>query len=179
MSTPLAILREYRRRAFVGASAARDPLPALFVLCAECVPAAAFAAAADPAMVLQNFGGALPPSADRSSADQATVHQALTRARVGHVVLCGHARCNAVHAPPGERPSRRASQDHLLLQRERAAAMARALEVGVRIHALWFDEDEGDVYAYRPEERRFTLLSDLDVERLLADLAGGAPERAA
>lgn len=190
MQEPLSALRSYRLRSAVrrpeGSGAPRS---ALFVICSEHVAATAFAAAVDPALVLQNFGGTVPPPGAVSGGDVSTLAYALQQERVRHVVLCGHAACRAPGFAPAaatpERlsdrlftPQQRASQVGLLLQMDRVQAHARAWDRHVELHTLWFDEDEGDVYAYRPAERRFTLFGDLDAERLVEEL-GAAPAGAA
>jgi carbonic anhydrase len=185
MSALRTALRSYRLRAGDPASGRRAARSALFVICSEDASATAFATAVDPALILQNFGATLPPPGGAPCGASTTITYALLQERVGHIVLCGHAACR-FHAPDAElgpqiedrrfTPAQRASQSSLLLQADRAWAHARALERPARLHALWFDEEEGDVYAYRPDERRFELFDDLDVERLLVDLdAPGAP----
>lgn len=179
MRPALTALRAYRLRAADGRPCdARTPVSALFVVCSEHASANAFVAAVEPALVLQNLGARVPPGRVEGSGDVATMEYALQLLQVRHVVVVGHAGCGAGREDPEVRlhdprfaPDALASQASLLLQASRARAHARASDRRVQVHALWFDEDEGDVYAYRPEERRFALLSDLDAERLLDELA--------
>jgi hypothetical protein len=42
----------------------------------------------------------------------------------------------------------------------------------IAMHALWFAEDQGDLFAYSRDERRFVLMSDIDTDRLFSFLEG-------
>jgi carbonic anhydrase len=177
MPSVLAALRAYRTRA--AESRSRDaaaPVSALFVICSEHASANALVAAVEPALVLQNLGARVPAERSGDSGDFVTVEVAFELVGVRHVVVVGHSGCCIRPEVPGDdrehlhddrfTPEKRASQASLLLQVARVQAHARAADRRVQVHALWFDEEEGDVYAYRPDAHRFALFSDLDAERL-------------
>jgi hypothetical protein len=146
-------LREFRMRA----TRVEPPtLPAVFVLCSDAHACAETIAAWRPAFVVQLLAGA----------DQlAAISAAEVRASgAKSIVICGHTSC-----------VERDGRERLL---ERCRAVVEHVELGallregrVRLEALYFDEPEGDVFRWDAAARRFELLSDPDVERLLSSLA--------
>ncbi len=146
-------LREYRTR---SSRIEAPTLPAVFVLCSDAHACAETVAAWRPALVVQLLAGA----------DQlAAISAAEVRASgASAIVICGHASC-----------VERDGRERLL---ERCRAVVEHHELGplvrdakVRLEALYFDEPEGDVFRWDAPTRRFELLSDPDVERLLHSLA--------
>jgi hypothetical protein len=158
-------LRTYRRRSLESGPRAGRPL--MFVLCSEDHAAAAFLAACEPAIVLQTFGGA---GAAVDSATRATFEAAVRLRGVRHVVVCGHSGCRAVTVDAGVDP-RMAAQAETVAQCRRLwrdpAVGAVLRDHGVTMRAIWFDEDEGDIFSCDMEGRSPTLVSDGDFVELM------------
>ena len=163
-------LRTYRRRSFTG-----DPdetSNVMFVLCSENHAAAAVVAACEPAIVLQTFGGARDPS---DASTRATFEYAVRLNGVRKVIVCGHLGCQAI-ALDGGADARTRTQADVVAQcrrlRQDAHIGALLRDHGVTLHAIWFDDREGDVYTCDIEGRNATLLSDADFGRLIESFKG-------
>ena len=158
-------LRAYRRR-----SLERKPYEAsdvMFVLCSENHAASAVVAAWEPAIVLQTFGGARDPS---DASTRATFEHAVRQHGVRRVIVCGHLGCKAGALDRGA-DARMATQADVVAQCRRLRQDARIGPLlsnnGVTLHAMWFDDHEGDVYNCDIEGRAATLVSDDEFRRLL------------
>jgi hypothetical protein len=46
------------------------------------------------------------------------------------------------------------------------AHRSRYRAADIRMHALWFDEDQHQVFAHSRDQRRFVLMEQRDIERL-------------
>lgn len=157
-------IRRYRRRSLEDV--APEPLRAMFVLCSEAGAAAELVVGLRPALVLQALGGLRVPV---EPGVRETFQHALVRAGVRVVFLCGHAGSAAAPIREGGRGSSPAS----LAETARALVADATLgpllrEHRVAVRALWFDEPEGDVYACGIDGEPPRLLSDRDLQELLA-----------
>ena len=127
-----------------------------------------------------------------------TIEYALDELAIRHIVLCGHSKCRVpalmrsgrrpCSGPeaPGEQlcaeinveahtaPEKHFSQIWLVRQMARLcdwlAEAPRPNGKDIATHALWFDEDQGDMFTYSHEKKRFLLMSDIDMERLFDSL---------
>jgi len=163
-------LRTYRRRSVTDLH--DETSNVMFVLCSENHAAAAVVAACEPAIVLQTFGGARDP-ADAST--RATFEYAVRLKGVRKVIVCGHLGCKAV-ALDGGADARTKTQADVVAQcrrlRQDAYIGALLRDHGVTLHAIWFDDREGDIYTCDIEGRHATLLSDEDFGRLIEGFKG-------
>lgn len=131
-----------------------------------------------------------------------TIEYALNELGLRHIVLLGHSSCRVpsmrrrrerslapaqrvdepgpswLRAARGSSSCDNLSQAWLLEQmarlRDRLTAGRLATGTEVATHALWFAEDQGDLFAYSGNEERFVLASDLEMERLFSLLEAGA-----
>jgi hypothetical protein len=127
-----------------------------------------------------------------------TIDYALNVLALSHVVFLGHSSCcvppmwrRGEWSAPFMEPARDQASSPLreyipliacenLSQAWLLEQMARLCDwlVGVNnktdiaMHALWFAEDQGDLFAYSRDERRFVLMSDIDTDRLFGFLEG-------
>jgi hypothetical protein len=125
-----------------------------------------------------------------------TVEYALNVLGVRQVVFLGHSSCcvppmwrRGEWSPPFMEPARDQASSRLreivpliaydnLSQAWLLEQMARLCDwlVGIHdktdiaMHAIWFAEDQGDLFAYSRDERRFVLMSDIDTDRLFSFL---------
>ncbi len=182
---------------------AQKPARALVITCSESPALAGFVASLDPLCTLQNLGGTLPSLVDERDADRdiywGNVAYALEQMGLRHVVFCGHSRCvvpskrqhelhfgASLESRQAERPAGFKSSNHLcasqhwmLEQMQRLCGWLNANPIGgkpntdIAMHLLWFDEEQGDIFAYSRDKDRFVLMSDLDMDRLFAVLEGG------
>ena len=138
----------------------------MFVLCSENHAASALVAACAPSIVLQTFGGAGDPS-DASA--RSTFEYAITTNAVRRVIVCGHLACKAAPLDRGA-DARTLTQAELIAQcrslREDARIGALLREHGVTLHAIWFDDREGDVYGCDIDGNSATLLNEVDIGRV-------------
>ncbi|MGC9258881.1 MAG: carbonic anhydrase [Phycisphaerae bacterium] len=135
---------------------------------------------------------------DGIDSDCGMVKYAIDELGIQHIVLCGHSKCRVPALirsgkwpcprleTPGEQlcteitmeahtaPEKYISQIWLARQRARLvdwlAEPTCAREKQVATYALWFDEDEGDIFTYSEEKKRFLLMSDIDIEQLFNTL---------
>jgi len=142
-----------------------------------------------------NYGG--------DDAGSGTVAYALGEMGLNHVVFCGHSECSIPAnrqaenwAPPvqvfgvknatgvtdsldmaAKLPAFSASQLWLVEQTLRMdtylAHCTRYREADIRMHALWFDEDQHRVFVYSRDRRQFVLMDQGDIERLFDVLRAG------
>lgn len=148
----------------------RRALRALFVGCSECAAASALLASLDPDQTLLNHGGVVVTSGRLDAAASATLAYAIGVRDARHVVLVGHSLCSYPQwSGSAAHVGRAGSRAHLAGQ---ARAVKSLLAPKVALHALWIDEDDGDLFELvDPDAPRFDLMSDLDLSRLLARLA--------
>lgn len=146
-------LRRYRRRSIHPSSA--DAAGMMFILCSEDAAAAGLVAACEPALVLQAFGGVRDPSCPST---RATIEYAIRIAGVRKLILCAHQGCRASPCPESMEQCRALQKDPII------GALLK--EHGVKLRALWFDPQDGDVYECSDERRR-TWLADDDLVRML------------
>ena len=70
---------------------------------------------------------------------------------------------------------KRASQTWVVEQMLRAEAYLAdrscSQDVDITVHALWFDEDQRQIFAYAHDQRRFVLMNRRDIQRLIALLS--------
>lgn len=161
----------FRRRAIERAM--ENPLPALFVLDPRMHASAAVVSSWDPVSTLQVMGGARRPE---QSVVRDTLLHAIELLGARSVVICGE----------GERPPQLGPDTDELFASWRALLEDSVLgplvsRRAITVEVLWFDTQEGDVYRWSTQDKRFELLSDLGVMRLLAELKerGGMRHRAA
>lgn len=130
-----------------------------------------------------------------------TIEYALDELAIRHIVFCGHSKCRVPALMrngkwPSSRPEASGEQLHAetklgvqtvpgkhLSQVWLVEQMARLNDwllgathlggIDIATHALWFDEDHGDIFAYVRDEKRFLLMSDIDMDRLFDALESG------
>ena len=167
-------LRHYRRIPLEG-GLAKNPRRVMFVLCSESYAAAAVAAACEPALVHQAFGGARNPG---DEATRATFEYAILKKGVRDVVVCGHDGCQAVttHGADSRRATRSAvvSQCVGLREDEHIGPLLREHRVALR--PIWFDAPEGDIFLCNLENEAVKLMGDDDFATMIG--AEGSERRA-
>jgi carbonic anhydrase len=87
-----------KRELFQQLGKGQKPL-ALFITCSDSRIAPDLLAQTEPGelFVLRNAGNLVPPYSAGPGAEAATIEYAIVNLRVRDVILCGHARCGAVH----------------------------------------------------------------------------------
>jgi len=161
MNTGIGALREFRRNAvgFGASEPARPRVPALFTMCSDAWRASWLVSSCAPAGILQ------VPDVDQPAL-AAIDRVAAMGAKA--LVVCGHAACSLARARGEGGPARFVEGVRRLYESEPIGARFRSGELA--LHALWFDEDEGDVFLHEPRAGRLVLLGDEDLERWLASL---------
>jgi carbonic anhydrase len=173
---------------------------ALFIVCSDSRMAVNVFASTDPGdlFVLRNVGNLVPPHDHPGSAGTAAaVDFAVDNLHVGHIVVCGHSDCGAMHAhckghdalPSGplrtwldmgatgqgvgldpSEASRRnvlAQLDHLKDYPSVRRAMA---ERQLRLHGLWFDIRQLDVLYYEEAAGQWVILDAVNGARILSQI---------
>lgn len=87
-----------KRELFEELGKGQQPL-ALFITCSDSRINPDLLAQTEPGQlfVLRNAGNLVPPFGAGSGAEAATIEYAIVQLRVRDVILCGHARCGAMH----------------------------------------------------------------------------------
>ncbi len=161
MHIGIGALREFRRNAvgFGASEPLRPRVPALFTMCSDAWRASWLVSSCAPAGILQ------VPEVDRPAI--AAIDRAAARG-VRALVVCGHAACTLTRERGENDRARFIEGVRRLYEAEPIGARLRSGELA--LHALWFDEDEGDVFLHETRGDRFVLLGDEDLERWLASL---------
>jgi len=169
-----------------------------FIACSDSRVAANVFASTDPGdlFVIRNVGNIVPPYPYTGSA-VAALEFAVNNLKVGHIVVCGHSDCGAMHALSQSRDSlnetplgiwlRHAqkattdfkdvdglSQKNVALQLDnlRSHPLVKEKENAgeIRLHGLWFNIRDVEVYYLESPPDKFVLIDSRKGDEILSGL---------
>lgn len=171
----------------------------LFITCSDSRVVANIFASTDPGdlFVVRNLGNIMPPSPDVGSA-VAALEYALETLEVGNIVVCGHSDCGAmralaqnpqaegstpmaawlrhakaaVQAVPGDQDQLSRRNVVLQLENLRSHGVVREREEAgkLKLHGLWFNIRDVEVYYLEKGPSEFTLIDDAEGRKILQSL---------
>jgi carbonic anhydrase len=179
--------------------ALRQSPDCLFITCSDSRVVANIFASTDPGdlFVIRNLGNIMPPSPDMGSA-VAALEFALESLKVGHIIVCGHSDCGAMRAlaqnpqVEGKTPmaawlrhaqaaleaapkdqdelSRRNVSLQLENLRSHPIVREREHSGALKLHGLWFNIRDVEVYYLEKAPSEFTLIDDVEGRKILQSL---------
>ena len=192
--------REAVRELFAGLALGQNP-DCLYITCSDSRVAANVFASTDPGdlFVIRNLGNIMPPFPDGGSA-VAGLEFALDSLKVSHIIVCGHSDCGAIRhlaghsAELGSTPmgswlrhakaaadSGYSDQDALSqrnvalqLQNLRTHPLVQEREAAgkLKLHGLWFNIRQVEVYYLEKPPQDFVLIDDVEGQKILTRLDG-------
>jgi len=183
-----------------GIKSARVPTPVLAVSCSESSVLSAILLLLDASCVMQNLGGTLPAELPEQNLPNpmehsgwGTVVYAIDHLGVRRILLCGHSLC-CVPAMwiRGDWGTLRLADSYVLSAdpvgpsgaKDRLAQMWLAEQIArlrgflagrhhasaVAVHAMWVNEERGEILLYSEASQRFVGASQADIEALFKQL---------
>src|ERR1700722_7734691 len=182
--------REGVRELFAKLALGQKP-DCFFIACSDSRVAVNVFASTDPGdlFVIRNLGNIMPPFPDGGSA-VAALEYALGTLNVRHIVVCGHSDCGAIRALSGDQKfltktplgnwlrhaigaSGTINKDQdsfskrnvaLQLENLRSHPLVYTREVSghLKLHGLWFNIRDAEVYYLEPATKNFVLIDDAE-----------------
>jgi carbonic anhydrase len=171
----------------------------LFITCSDSRVVANIFASTDPGdlFVVRNLGNIMPPAPDMGSA-VAALEFALESLKVSHIIVCGHSDCGAMRAlaanpavegktpmaawlrhaqaalkdSPADQDALSRHNVALQLENLRSHPIVRMREEAgtLKLHGLWFNIRDLEVYYLEKPPSDFTLIDDVEGRKILQNL---------